>query len=240
MKKMAVVLILALCAVGQVWAGEAGDRRLVTVTGTSEVKAVPDEVEILLGVETLKMDLLLAKKTNDQGIKKIMAMAQKFAIDPKDVQTSEISVEPQYDEITGKPRVFSGYLVRNTMVITLKDLSKFEAFLGGILTAGANSIQGVYFQSSQIQQLKVQARKMAVQAARDKAESLAGELGQKIGRPFSIVDGDNTWVNGGTFANSQVTFGNGGIPADSREQGNDLSPGQIVIRQNVTVSFELQ
>jgi uncharacterized protein YggE len=166
----------------------------------------------------------------------MIAVTKRTGIDGKDVQTSEISIYPQYDYVKDK-HVFNGYRVTNTLFVTLKDLSKFEGFLGDLLAVGANSVQGVSFGSSELPKHKAQARKMAVKAAKEKAESIAGELGQKIGRPFTITDQDNFGSYVVPMANARA--GLGGNPAEGDVSSN-LAPGQIIIRQSVSVSFELQ
>lgn len=234
MKKIIVAFVFTLLAVVPGFAGDQGDRRLITVTGTSEVKVVPDEVQISLGVETLKKDLLQGKKANDLCVKKMLEVTKKFGIDPKDVQTFEISITPQYDYPSKGGRIFAGYMVQNTMVVTLKDLSKFDGFLNDMLAVGGNTLNGIGYQSSEMPKYKAEARKLAIQAAKEKAESLAGELDQKIGRPFTIIDQDNSWQYETTLANAESN--KGGV---YRREGVGISPGQITVRQNVTVSFEL-
>ena len=64
-------------------AAEPPARRGITVSGDAEVKVVPDQVILTLAVETLDKDLLLAKKQNDDRVKKVLAVATQFKIEPK-------------------------------------------------------------------------------------------------------------------------------------------------------------
>jgi uncharacterized protein YggE len=49
--------------------------RIIWVTGTAEIKVPPDEVQVTLGIDSLDKDLVVAKASNDQRIKKLMALA---------------------------------------------------------------------------------------------------------------------------------------------------------------------
>lgn len=80
------------------FAEEQAEPRLITVTGDAEVRVVPDEVILTLGVETWNKDLNIAKKENDQRIRKIVALAKKHKIETKHIQTDYISIEPRYED----------------------------------------------------------------------------------------------------------------------------------------------
>ncbi len=219
--------------------------RLVTVTGEAVVKVVPDEVVLTLGVESSDKQLRRAKSLNDERVKQVLAAAEKLGIPAKDIQTDHISIEPRYRD-NYEQRDFVGYFVRQTIDITLKDVSQFEDLLTDVLDAGANYVHGIQFRTTELRKHKDEARALAIKAAREKAVALAQELDQNVGKPFSIREDQEGWWSGyntgwgsagglGMTQNVVQNAGNGGAEIEGA-----LAPGQLGVTARVTVSFELE
>jgi uncharacterized protein YggE len=219
---------------------------LITVTGDADVKVVPDEVILILGVETWDKNLSIAKNQNDERAKKVLAFAKKMGVEEKHFQTDQINVEPRYTD--GYTRAdFIGFFVRKSIVITLKDTSKFEDLLTGELEAGATHVQGINFRTTELRKHRDQARALAIKAAQEKAIAMAKELGQKVGKPTSIREDYSGWWSwygtrwGGGMAQNvaqnvmQNVGGGGPAPDDST-----IALGQITVNARVTVTFELE
>src|SRR5437763_7217059 len=119
---LAVILSASICIRAQ----EGREPPLITVTGEAEVLVVPDEVIISLGVETSQKELGAAKSENDERVKRVLALAREFSIDPKHLQTDYITVEPWYRSNIQVPENLE-YRVRKSIVVTLKETAKFES-----------------------------------------------------------------------------------------------------------------
>jgi hypothetical protein len=209
------------------------------------VNVVPDEVVLTLGVESSDKQLRRAKSLNDERVKQVLAAAEKFGIPAKDIQTDHISIEPRYRD-GYEQRDFVGYFVRQTIVVNLKDVGQFESLLTDVLDAGANYVHGIQFRTTELRKHKDEARALAINAAREKAVALAQELGQKVGKPYSIREDQEGWGSGynswwgsaGGLGMTQNVVQNAGN-ADAVMEGA-LAPGQISVTARVTVSFELE
>ncbi|MBI5652904.1 MAG: SIMPL domain-containing protein [Chloroflexi bacterium] len=216
--------------------------RLITVTGDADVKVAPDEVILVLGVETADKNLSVAKSQNDERAKKVIAAAQARGIEAKHIQTEQIRIEPRYSDSYATNLM--SYVVRKTIVITLKDISKFEDLQTAALDAGANRVHGIQFQTTELRKHRDQARALAIQAAQEKATAMAKSLGQKIGKPNSIQENYSSWWSwydrwwGGGAMSQNVVQNVGGAGA-SPDEGS-FAPGQITVNARVTVSFELE
>ena len=81
-----------------------------------------------------------------------------------------------------------GYEARQAVEVTLKDLSKYEGLTSKLLEAGVKSVDSVEFEVADTRKLKDEARLKAIRAAREKATALAAELGQTIGKPWTIFE----------------------------------------------------
>jgi len=240
--------VLALIVLLGGWTGSQeapSEPRRITVSGEAEVRVVPDEVILTLGVETEHVDLEIAKAENDQRVARILALADEHGIEAKHVQTDHISIEPRYKE-TYEKRGFIGYFVRKTIVITLREIDDFEDLLTDVLTTGATHVHGIQFRTTALRQHKDQARALAVEAAQEKATAMAGALGQQIGEPTSIQEDQTGWWSwyGGWWG---ARWGGGMTQNVIQDAGGDptmtdgtLAPGQIAVQARVTVSFALK
>lgn len=242
---VAVMLVVTLSAWSDEQSGPVA-AGTISVTGEAEVRVVPDEVILSLGIETWNKDLSVAKGQNDAILGKVLGVAEEYGIAGQHVQTDYVSIEPRYRNGYYEERDFIGYFVHKTVVITLRDLDKFEAILGDALDAGVNYVHGIEFRTTQLRQHRDEARALAIRAAREKAEALAGELDQVVGAPTHIEEVQNTWWSGygswwgGRFGaamsqNVIQELGTGGLAA-----GSELAPGQIGIKAQVSVSFSLE
>jgi hypothetical protein len=239
------MLMIALAVPDATFAAdECSQPRLITVTGDAEVRVVPDEVILTLGVETWNKDLNAAKADNDRRVHKILQLVKSFGIEDKHVQTDFISIEPRYEE-QWQHKNFIGYFVRKTVVITLRDPAKFEALLSAALEAGADYVLGIDFRTTELRKHRDEARALAIKAAREKAVDLARALGQTVGKPHSINEMQNWWSSS---YNSFWGAGRGAWMAQNVVQTaggpstpqSTIAPGQIVVNASVTVSFELE
>jgi uncharacterized protein YggE len=243
----AAVLILVLAAQRSeaVPAAQSNDLRLVSVTGEAEVRVVPDEVVLTLGIATHDNQLAVAKSQNDGIVKKVLALSTEFGIAPEHVQTDYIGVLPRYPNGCYEVCDPVGYVVHKSVVITLRDLTRFEALLTSVLSAGVNYVQGIEFRTTELRKYRDEARALAIRAAQEKAAALAGELGQKAGRPQTIQEQQSSWWSGygswwgsrwGSAMTQNTVQEYGGAPLGL---DNSLAPGQISVRASVAVSFEL-
>lgn len=235
MLKLAMLVTLIFTVSLSVSAQNQPEPPLVTVTGEAEVMVVPDEVVFNLRAVTLDKDLATAQRKNNEVASKVLALAQDYRIPPELVQTGYISLEERYsdEEATRKPSVFLGYSVSKGISIILRDTSKAEQMLSDIFQSGITRIQSVDFRTTQSRKCKDQARALAVKAAQEKASALAREIGQTIGKAYSITEQDlgryDALANTSTFI--------GGTYSDDH---STIALGQISISERVLVSFELQ
>ncbi len=241
---VALLLILALSA----WTQDAPSSqvpRTVTVTGEAEVRVVPDEVILTLGIETWDKDLARAKGQNDGIVAQVLALAGEHGVPAEHVQTDYVSIDPRYRDGYYEERDFIGYFVRKNVVITLRDLAKFEPLLSDALEAGVNYVHGVEFRTTELREHRDEARALAIQAAREKAVALSGALAEEVGQPLVIEEQQAGWWSsynawwgghwgGGMSQNVIQELGGASYLADSA-----VAPGQIKVNARVTVTFQL-
>jgi uncharacterized protein len=218
----------------------------ISVTGSAEVKVVPDEVIMLLGIETSDRDLLTAKKENDTRIQRVIRVLTENGVETKYIQTDYLHIEPRYQN-TYEQQTFLGYWVRKSVSLTLKDVSKFETILTGVLEAGTNYVQRIEFRTTELRKHRDTARSLAIRAAKEKAEALAAEVGLKVTQAINISEGNSGWYSpygswwgGGYGGPSQNVVQNTAGASDSAgDENSSLALGQISVSAQVTVTFKL-
>ena len=212
---------------------------LITVTGQAEVRVPPDEVLFTLAVENVDKDMLVANKKTDDSVKQILAIARRHDVKPEDVQTSNISVQPKYntDDMEYEARrnikrVLIGYQVSKTVAVRLRDISRFDEMLAEILKAGITRLSNMEFRDSQLRKHRDEARRMAMRAAKEKADLLAREIGQSIGPAYSITETTRDYA---PRAMQNVSSDAG----EAAESESALAPGTLSVTAQVTVRFRL-
>ena len=217
--------------------------RTISVTGEAVVKVEPDMVIVTFGVETYHNDIVAAKEQNQAIVQKAFAAIRELGIEENAIQTDHISIEPRYKDSSYERGSISGYFVRNTVAVTLKEPKTLEELLTNLLQTGITSVHSVNFQVSDLKPHREQARELALLAAKEKAEKMTAVLGQKLGRPTQIVENQNYWwVNGwgGRYSSmSQNVVQNASPAGGEGEEADSVALGKISVRANVSVTFEL-
>jgi uncharacterized protein YggE len=228
---LTVCLAFATAILGQ---GNCIHPRLISVTGVAEIKVAPDQVILMLGVESRDKDLTVAKASNDRNIKKLIALARDAGVEAKNIQASALSMGPEYSD--EKIPKLLGYKVSQVMTITLTDLSKYEDLLASALKAGVNRVNGFNFIVADTKKYREEARLKAVKAAREKAMTMAAELGQTVGKPWEVTEAADYDAEAYLAANTRQYLES----LENRQESSPIAGGEVTIRAAVRVSFQLE
>lgn len=204
----------------------------ISISGEGKIFVVPDIAIIQLGVQNNGKDPKDVKQLNDVTIDKVIAYIKKFGIPATDYKTTQLSLYKNYDYDKKK----HSYQANQTISVTLKDISKYNAFMMDVMETGINVINSVGFKSSKIELFESEARKKAMLNAKKKADDYVSVLpGQKVGKAITISD--NSQIN-----YPQPVFMAKGYMADieSKQSRETLAIGEIEIVSNVSVSFVLE
>ena len=202
----------------------------INVNGEGKVKVAPDQVLISATVETKGNNAKDIKKQNDEKIDAVLKFIKKMNIPATDFRTKQVQLNPQYDYEKKK----TTYNAVQTIEIVLKDLTKYDELMEGLVQQGINRLDKVSFESSKIVQLQSEARKLAMKDAKAKAEDYVSVLGQKVGKAFVISDNTQIYHPQPIYAmKSMAMDSNGGA------ENETLAVGEIEVTANVSVSFIL-
>src|SRR5665213_1837571 len=98
---------------------------------------------------------------------RVIAALKALGIADKDIQTSNVSLQPTYDYSTNaNPPRITGYQLSNSVTVTVRDLAKLGDAIDNSLAAGATSIDGVAFRVDDQTAAEAQARQAAMAEAK--------------------------------------------------------------------------
>jgi len=219
-----VIAVAALVPVSA-HAAETLDK-LVTVTGEATVAAAPDAAVIRIGVSSQAKTARAASDANAKDMTVVLAAIKESGVAERDIQTSRLSLQPQYDpNKTGAPRLI-GFQATNQVTIKIRDIGQLPAVLDRAIAAGANEMSGIEFVVSEQAKLLDKARIEAIADARRKAELYASAAGMKVGRVMAISEEGPAQ----TPRAYQTMRAGAATP---------IAPGEQMLRAVVTVSYEL-
>jgi uncharacterized protein YggE len=162
-----------------------GDRAVITVLGHGKVQGTPDVMTISLGVMTGGPNAQEAMQDNNTRARNLVNVLKEAGVADADIQTSELSVWPTYDE---KGREITGYAVSNMVTAKLRDMDGAGALIDAATFAVGNAIRmnGIAFSIDDTSELVAEARADAVKRAMAQAKQLADAAGVTLGDIVSI------------------------------------------------------
>jgi uncharacterized protein YggE len=217
-----LVIAAALSAPLQARAAE----KLLTVTGEANVAVAPDTAVMRIGVTSQARTAREASAANASQMTSVLAAIRETGIADRDVQTSRLSLQPQYDPNKNGTARLLGFQVTNQVTIRIRDTDKLPAVLDRAIAAGANEKSGIEFIVSEQSKLLDQARDDAIADARRKAELYAKAAGVKLGKVVAI---NEEGANAPPRPVMQA-MRSGAVP---------VAPGEQMLRASVGVSYEI-
>ena len=230
MKKIALVLFVFVTAFAGAQNVQQNQTPQINVSCEGKIMVMPDQAVITIGVENMGADASEVKKKNDAAIDAVIKYLKSINLPASDYQTQRVYLNRNYDYTKKK----YSFVATQNIVINLKDLSKYDTMMMGLVDAGVNSIQGVEFKTSRLAQYESEARVKAVENAKKKAQDYAGALNQKLGKALLVTDNTQVYYP----MPMRVQFKTEAADADMPRE--TLAIGEITITANVNISFELQ
>ncbi len=202
--------------------------RQIVVGGEGRIEAAPDVATVTAGVQAEATQAAAALGASSEAMQAVFGALAAAGIAPEDMQTSQIGVDPVWDNgDNGQPRV-RGYSATNTVSIRVRDVSRLGAVIDAVGAAGANRIFGIGFDIGEPRMQLDAARRLAVQDARARAELLAEAAGVTLGPVMSIREG----VRGG-----------GPAPMFARAEMDAAPPvaeGVVAIETSVEIVYAIE
>jgi uncharacterized protein YggE len=208
------------------------DGTLLSVSADAEAKRVPDVATISAGVVTQAVDGNSAMRQNAEQMDKVMSAIKAAGIADKDIQTSGVSLNPQYRYADNEAPKITGYQASNTVNLKVRDIAKLGKVLDALAASGSNQINGPTFEIDQPEPVYDEARLAALKKAQVRADTYAKALGLRVRRIVSISEG-----GGGNVRPMPMMRA---MAMDSMAKAEtSVSPGENALSVNLDVVFEL-
>lgn len=240
------LLTMSTASAQEIQIAGGANSRYVTTMGTSEINAPPDMVSVTLGVANWDKNLRIAYSENARRTKAILDLKDKYHVEAKDVQTTQLEVEPTYPD-TGSFGRFqlakpTGYAVHQLLTFTLHDVGQLPLFIADTFESGANTVQNVRYDITTSRTLKDQSRDKALLAAKEKAAAASEKLGAKIGKAIIVKELGSTAEPASNYMAMQSRASSNSFAEaqmSSVDAASSTAPGSIKINTCVMVTFEM-
>ncbi|MCU0630406.1 MAG: SIMPL domain-containing protein [Methanoregulaceae archaeon] len=227
----ALVVLVALLAIGTVSAADTSDDRTITASGTGSVIGTPDRAQISLAVETENVDVKAAQAENAAIMTKVMDALKAAGIPRDALKTTGYTIYPVYDDIRFPAQKIKAYHVTNTLTVTLHDVSRTGEVIDIGVANGINQANSIQFLLSdeQAQVIRTEALKEATARAAADAQTVATALGVNITAVKTVDVGQGyTPVLFQNYAKNDMASGSAPTP---------IQPGEVTVTASVTVTY---
>lgn len=167
---------------------EGNGPRTIALHGTGESTGVPDQLTFRVSVRRKADDVSTALGDAGTSMRRVLRALEGADVRRKDVQTTGLSVRPDYDYSSSGPPVLTGYVATQSVSVLVRELAGSGAAMTAATRAGGNAVRlsGVDLRIADRDGLLVRARDAAVTQARAKAEQYAAATGQDLGPVLSV------------------------------------------------------
>jgi uncharacterized protein YggE len=188
---LGVVWLATACDRGDTTVNAPGaDAGGITVSGHGELQAPPDTAVFTAGVQVTSASVADARERAAKAADALIASVKKNGVDEKDLKTTGLSIQPQFDYRTpSEPRI-TGYQVTNQVTVKVRKLDTVSKVIDDAVAAGGDDVrlQGISFVIDDDEKLLEQAREAAMNDAKAKAGQLARLGGVDLGEPLTIAE----------------------------------------------------
>lgn len=209
----------------------AADRPRVSVTGTGCVRRAADIAQATLVVDATRDSAAEARSVAATAAQGVLDALARVGIAVGDVRTAGIDVSPNWEHEDNRP-VRRGFTVTNRIAATIRDLEQVGTVLDAALESGATGLDGVTFQLAETGPAETEARRLAVDDARARANTIAAAAGMTLGTLVGIAEG------GAPVPLAHREMRMAAMAADSYAP-TPVLPGSIEVTVSVTAEWEL-
>lgn len=216
--------------------GTQSSPSVVTVSSSEKVTVKPDIAQITFSIRTQAQDAAACQQKNTEETDKVVELLKGMGVEEKSIQTTGYYMDPRYD-YTGSTQTLTGYEATSTLTVSDLPMDQLGSILTQSVEAGVNTIQSITYQSSQYDEMYAEALKLAVEAAKPKAEALAAASGLTLGQILQINE---------SAPYSEARYTDNALmeklstAKDTGASDVTIMPGEVSITADITVTYEVK
>lgn len=251
--KIALIVFLVIFLLNSLFDGMPhrgyGDKteNTITFSGHGEVTAVPDVANISFVIRKEAKTVKLAQAEVVKVEKSVLDMLKANKVEDKDIKATSASFNPKYEYLYEKQvsicnqygcppnpgkNVITGYEAYENMTLKIRNADDTGKIIEALGTLGVSELNGPNFTVDKEDELKIEARKKAIVDAKEKAKSLAKDLGVRLGDITSFSESSNYPVP--MYAKGMMDM------AVSSSAPAVLPKGENVISSDVSITYQLK
>jgi hypothetical protein len=203
----------------------------ITVFGSATSRIAPDLASLKVSVTRLEQkpeDAFARARQGSQAVQECLRNAQ-----ISEFGASRVTLFQAHRFIGGENK-FIGYQATVSFHIMLTELDRMEEILTALVSAGANQVNGVAFETTRLKDLRMEARRKAIAAARDKATNYCDAAGIALG-PILHIEDVNPMVLQGREGHVQAE-----PQIDDEGDTRAFDPSSISVGAAVLVAYEIR
>ena len=205
----------------------------ISVSAQGKAYVKPDIATVSFGVNTQAQKSQDAVNKNNEAMNKIIQSVKESGVEEKDIKTTSYNLYPSYD-YTQFGRVFNGYSLDQQIQVKIRDFSKISNILDRATASGATTVGDLQFTVDDMDLVKAQARKEAIEKAKQKAMALVGQAGLKLGKLVNVYENDAS-------PDYPVAYGFGGADMERTTTiAPEVQTGQQEISVGVTLIYQVK
>lgn len=221
--------------------------RTITIDGEGKITVKPDIAKVSLSVASAGKTVKEVTDDNNTKMNAVISQMKQLGIKPEDIQTSSYDLYPQYDYgnsgvvssgmMPVPPRPVTpkivGYNLTQTVVVKIRDLTKSDQVLDQAIASGVNQVGALTFELDDASKVKKDARIMAFQKAKDKAQEMASAAEVSLGRVITFSESSA----GG--AQPYANFAMKAMSSADAAPAPSIEPGSQDFTVDVSVTYEI-
>lgn len=205
----------------------------LSITAEGSVNREPDIAFLNAGVQTQGETAQTAMSANATAMNGVFEALVAANVDRKDMQTSNFSLQPQYDysnRSNGQPPRLTGYQASNQLTVRVRDLDNLGQTMDALVGAGGNTFSGLRFALEDDRATKNAARDIAMKEAISRAELYAAASGYEVARIVTLSE------SGGYRPQPMAMM----AEARNMDRSTPIASGEVGYSVTVNVTFELR
>ena len=199
------------------------------ISATGEVSRVPDVAIISAGVVTKAPTASAALQDNAGRMQRVVAALKRAGIADRDIQTSNVSLNPEYRYPDNQSPQLTGYSASNNVSVRFRDIRTSGQILDALVGQGANQISGPNLTIDKPEGALDEARTRAIAVGRERAQAYARSLGMRVVRLVAVSE------SGGTSIVQPMP-----MYARADMAKTSIEPGEQKLQATLNMTFELQ
>jgi uncharacterized protein len=202
----------------------------ITVFGSAVSRVEPDIAALHFALSRLEQQPKDAFRKVKEDAQKVRGYLLEHGV--TDIVASRVSLEASF-AYSGNQRKFEGYRAKVEFSVLIHNLDQVDDVLSGVIEAGVNELRSTEFQTSRLKEIRADARRRAIQAAREKADLYCEAAGAVRGAVLHIEDVNPEMLRG-SHESYQSTE-----PQIDDETVRAIDPGSITVGAAVRVAYSL-